>query len=99
MDLHMRNILVDRNGTPWIIDWGNAGAFPSWLDYAHMVQWRNAARQEVRAPESWIWFARFMIGDYERYMGEYLHKLEGVLEGSPLDYPLDYFDNLGLKVD
>jgi hypothetical protein len=41
-----------------------------------------------------------MIGDYERYMGEYLHKLEGVLEESPLDYyTLDYFENLGLKVD
>ncbi|KAF8961533.1 kinase-like domain-containing protein [Flammula alnicola] len=99
MDLHMRNIIVDRNGTPWIVDWANAGAFPPWLEYAHMVLWGKAAREETCAPKSWIWFARFIIGDYERYMTDYLNKLEWALQRPALDFPLDYFDKLGLKVD
>jgi hypothetical protein len=43
MDLHMRNFLVDVEGRIWIIDWANAGAFPAWLEYAHMAIWADAA--------------------------------------------------------
>ncbi|KAG6843214.1 hypothetical protein H0H93_001842, partial [Arthromyces matolae] len=32
-DLNMRNILVDENGTLWIIDWDWAGFFPPWFEY------------------------------------------------------------------
>ncbi|KAK0438140.1 uncharacterized protein EV420DRAFT_1651585 [Desarmillaria tabescens] len=28
MDLNMRNIIVDKRGDVWLVDWGMAGAFP-----------------------------------------------------------------------
>jgi hypothetical protein len=100
MDLHMRNMVVDRSGRLWIVDWANAGAFPPWLEYANMVLWANAAREEARPPKLWTWFARFMVGDYRRYMTGYLDRLRWAWERPADDFfPLDYFDKLGLKVD
>jgi len=100
MDLHMRNLVVDRSGRLWIIDWANAGAFPPWLEYAQMVIWGGAAREEARPPKLWLWFARFMVGDYRKYTTGYLDKLRWAFERPPYDYfPLDYFDKCGLKVD
>ncbi|KAG6814473.1 hypothetical protein H0H93_012921, partial [Arthromyces matolae] len=32
-DLNMRNILVDENGTLWIVDWDWAGFLPPWFEY------------------------------------------------------------------
>ena len=101
MDLHMRNLVVDRSGRLWVIDWANAGAFPPWFEYAQMVIWGGAAREEARPPKLWLWFARFMIGDYRKYTtGYYLNKLRWAFERPPYDYfPLDYFDKRGSKVD
>ena len=93
MDLHMNNIIVDRKGMPWIIDWGRAGAFPAWLEYAHLVIW------DERSPKSWIWSARFMVGNYGKYVTDFLNKLYFCWEGPLIDEPLDYFTNLGLDVD
>jgi thiamine kinase-like enzyme len=75
MDLHMRNFVVDAEGKIWIIDWANAGAFPPWLEYAHMVLWADAAREEFHPPKIWTFFTRFMVGDYRRYKTGYLDKL------------------------
>jgi thiamine kinase-like enzyme len=33
MDLHPGNIIIDRKGIHWIIDWEEAGAYPVWFDY------------------------------------------------------------------
>ncbi|KAK0484051.1 hypothetical protein IW261DRAFT_1466424 [Armillaria novae-zelandiae] len=58
MDLNMRNIIVDK-GDVWSIDWGLAGTFPSWLDYANLVAFACAARKEWRLPKSWLFFYVF----------------------------------------
>jgi hypothetical protein len=100
MDLHMRNFVVDAEGRIWIIDWANAGAFPPWLEYAHMALWANAARDEARPPKIWTFFARFMVGDYRRYKAGYLDKLRWAWDRPGDDFfPLDYFSNLGLMID
>jgi thiamine kinase-like enzyme len=100
MDLHMRNFLVDAEGRIWIIDWANAGAFPPWLEYAHMAIWADAARKEFRPPKIWIFFLRFMVGDYRRYKTDYLDNLGWAWDRHADDFfPLDYFSNLGLMID
>jgi thiamine kinase-like enzyme len=100
MDLHLRNFLVDVEGRIWIIDWANAGAFPPWLEYAHTATWANAARKEFRPPKIWTFFLRFIVGDYRRYMTDYLDNLGWAWDRHADDFfPLDYFSNLGLTVD
>ena len=44
MNLLMRNFISRRL---WHVDWANAGPFPPWLDYAHMVLWADAAREDI----------------------------------------------------
>ncbi|KAK0430777.1 kinase-like protein [Armillaria borealis] len=67
MDLNMRNIIVDRRGKVWLIDWGMAGAFPPWLEYANMILFARAARKDRRWPKSWTFFASFIAGNYQWY--------------------------------
>lgn len=98
MDLNMRNIIVDRRGDVWLIDWGMAGAFPSWFDYANLVAFARAARKEWRLPKSWLFFASFITGNYQWYEAEYLHRLRYALERPGLDHPKGYFEMLGLDI-
>jgi thiamine kinase-like enzyme len=100
MDPHMRNFILDVKGTLWLVNWANSGAFPPWLEYAHMALWADAAREEVRPPKLWTFFTRFMVGDYRRYKTGHLDILRLAWD-RPSDnfYPLDYFSNLGLTID
>lgn len=34
MDLHMRNLILDRDGKLWLIDWANAGFYPPYFEVA-----------------------------------------------------------------
>ncbi len=75
----MNNIIVDRNGMPWIIDWGLRRCISSVADYAHLVIW------DERSPQIWIWSARFMVGNYGKYVTEFLNKLYFCWEGPLID--------------
>jgi len=33
----LRPLVLDAKGTLWLVDWANAGAFPPWMEYAHMA--------------------------------------------------------------
>ncbi|KAF8876448.1 kinase-like domain-containing protein [Mucidula mucida] len=101
MDLNMRNIMVDRNGEVWLVDWGMAGAFPPWLEYANLVLFSRAAIPARRLPKSWMFFARFVAGDYRWYEEQYLHRISSAFDGSwsVSQRPRDYFDQLGLSIE
>lgn len=36
LDLHPHNILLDREGRVWLIDWEYAGFYPQWFEYVVM---------------------------------------------------------------
>ncbi|KIY42887.1 kinase-like protein [Fistulina hepatica ATCC 64428] len=62
-DLNMRNIIIDKDGKAWLIDFGFAGAYPPWFEYAGIVLF---AGMDSVHPRSWAFFAPFMAGFYER---------------------------------
>ncbi|KAF8916634.1 kinase-like domain-containing protein [Mucidula mucida] len=101
MDLNMRNIIVDRKGEVWLVDWGMAGAFPPWFEYANLVLFSRAAIPERRLPKSWMFFARFVAGDYRWYEEQYLHRLDSAFGGSWYEsvVPRGYLDRLGLSIE
>ncbi|KAK0438152.1 kinase-like protein [Desarmillaria tabescens] len=98
MDLNMRNIIVDKRGDVWLVDWGMDGAFPPWFEYANMVLFARAAIKERRLPKSWVFFAPFVAGNYQWYEAEYLRCLEYDFERSWLDHPKGYFERLRLDI-
>lgn len=46
MDLHARNIIVDRLGKIWLIDWGQAGFYPCHFEFAQLKS--EAGLEELR---------------------------------------------------
>ncbi|KAL1727195.1 kinase-like protein [Schizophyllum commune] len=55
-DLVPRNLIVDRRGTLWIVDWGHAGYYPAFMEYAGMDAARGLAMSWLSAP---TWAARW----------------------------------------
>ncbi|KAF5314282.1 hypothetical protein D9619_011845 [Psilocybe cf. subviscida] len=95
LDLHMNNIIVGPDGIPWLIDWGSSGAFPAWLEYAFLVQWVEEIWNP--APKIWTWGARVIVGNYDKYVTNYLQHLDW--DRVAFNEPLDYFTNLCIDVD
>lgn len=101
MDLTMRNIIVDKGGKVWLIDWEVSGAYPAWMEYAECASWEHAMLPELRPPKDWVRAAKYVIGDYRWHLDSYLRPLASTLS-SPNNfdlYPSDYFEKLGLDVD
>ncbi len=108
MDIHPRNILVDADGTPWLVDWGVAGAYPSWFEYAAIAvsvkaDYRLAA---VPAWKDLVANVSTIAGDYAGYYDDYLSVLFSYTMGLnfddlPFDFDIadDYFEKLGIAVD
>jgi len=48
LDLGMHNIILDKVGTLWLIDWGRSGFYPPWFEFV------AARRYRGRYP-SWLW--------------------------------------------
>ncbi|KAF8916614.1 kinase-like domain-containing protein [Mucidula mucida] len=101
MDLNMRNIMVDRKGEVWLVDWGMAGAFPPWFEYANLVLFSRAAHPARRLPKSWMFFARFVAGDYRWHEEQYLYRIRSAFDGPWIirDTSRDYCDQLGLSIE
>ncbi|KAL1671461.1 hypothetical protein EV122DRAFT_284899 [Schizophyllum commune] len=56
-DLVPRNMIVDRRGTLWIVDWGHAGYYPVFMEYAGMDAARGLAMSWLSAPTFLFWTA------------------------------------------
>ena len=37
LDLNLRNVVVDKDGKVWLLDWGLAGAYPPWFEEARLA--------------------------------------------------------------
>ncbi|KAF8298249.1 hypothetical protein DL93DRAFT_2068050, partial [Clavulina sp. PMI_390] len=53
-DLSMNNILLDKNGVIWLIDYGCSGFYPPWFEYIGMLY-----PAEIKGPVPWLW--RFSV--------------------------------------
>lgn len=47
-DLSLQNIMMDKGGKIWLIDWGCSGAYPEWFEYFCMKRY-----EDPRTP--WFW--------------------------------------------
>ena len=108
MDIHPRNILVDKLGTPWLVDWGFAGMYPAWFEYAAIAVSVNADYRlaDVPAWKDLVANAANIAGDYAPFFDEYLSVLYNSCNGINFDefaedteFPDDYFEKLGIMVD
>ncbi|KAL5480198.1 hypothetical protein ACEPAI_1468 [Sanghuangporus weigelae] len=63
MDLHPRNMILGDDGQLWIIDWIDAGWYPSWFEAASMI---GFAKSRPDIPPSWISWISFMAGSCEK---------------------------------
>lgn len=108
MDIHPRNILVDKAGMPWLIDWGIAGVYPPWFEYAALAV-SVEADSRLRNHSAWkdlVANAEAVAGDYSRYYDDYLLLLFQNTNGinfddraTGMDFPDDYFEKLGITLD
>ncbi len=62
MDLHLRNIILGRDGQLWVIDWAEAGWYPSWFEGASMRWWLSRRPTLV----SWGRMLPFITGPYDK---------------------------------
>lgn len=61
-DISMWNVRIRQDGTVWLLDWGAAGLFPRWFEYANMMGYER----NVETSRSWTWMIPFMAGFYSR---------------------------------
>jgi aminoglycoside phosphotransferase (APT) family kinase protein len=59
-DIFLRNIRLAKDGTLWLIDWGCAGVYPLWFEYASIM----ACEGENDPPKTWMQLAPMMAGSY-----------------------------------
>ncbi|KAL5513675.1 hypothetical protein ACEPAH_4074 [Sanghuangporus vaninii] len=63
MDLHPRNIILGDDGQLWIVDWNDAGWYPSWFEAASMNLF-SEHRPDI--PSSWTSSIPFVAGSCEK---------------------------------
>lgn len=63
MDLHPRNVILGDDGQLWIVDWSEAGWYPSWFEAASMELFAKRCRD---IPSSWAVWIPFIAGSCEK---------------------------------
>ncbi|KAL5522333.1 hypothetical protein ACEPAF_2190 [Sanghuangporus sanghuang] len=63
MDLHPRNMILGDDGQLWIVDWTDAGWYPSWFEGASMTLFTEHRRD---IPSSWTSWIPFVSGCCDR---------------------------------
>ncbi|OCB88675.1 hypothetical protein A7U60_g4148 [Sanghuangporus baumii] len=63
MDLHPRNLILGDDGQLWIVDWNDAGWYPSWFEAASMKLFPEH-RPDI--PSSWTSSIPFIAGSCEK---------------------------------
>ncbi|PSS29881.1 hypothetical protein PHLCEN_2v2612 [Hermanssonia centrifuga] len=60
-DISLNNVRIGTDGTVWLLDWGRAGVYPRWFEYAAMMTYKDFLGQ---TPRSWLRLAPFVAGWY-----------------------------------
>ncbi|KAI0640515.1 kinase-like domain-containing protein [Trametes meyenii] len=63
-DINLRNVVVDKEGLLWLIDWAWAGYYPVWFEYAAMQ--RQSRDPVISGTDDKLWKAMipFICGPY-----------------------------------
>lgn len=61
-DLNPSNILLDKRGTLWFIDWAFAGFYPPWMDSLVMRHFDEEVFRNSVSP-SWVSYRQFIAGE------------------------------------
>jgi hypothetical protein len=59
-DISVYNVRLGTDGKVWLLDWGLAGMYPQWFEYASIM-----AYDHKDAPRGWLWFAPLIAGWYK----------------------------------
>ncbi|EPQ60153.1 hypothetical protein GLOTRDRAFT_67546 [Gloeophyllum trabeum ATCC 11539] len=63
MDLHLRNLILGDDGQLWVIDWEEAGWYPSWFEAASMSIY---AKMHPGSHTSWAKWIPFVAGSCDK---------------------------------
>ncbi|KAF8645900.1 hypothetical protein AX16_007504 [Volvariella volvacea WC 439] len=83
-DFHLRNLVLSRDGQLWVLDWGMAGVYPDWFEYANMAIF---SKSNSEVPQSWKWLIPYMFGKFEA-PGQlpFIYTISHVSENMPPDF-------------
>ncbi|KAH6914557.1 kinase-like domain-containing protein [Coprinopsis sp. MPI-PUGE-AT-0042] len=98
MDFHEDNFLLDEDGKVWMIDWGFAGAYPAWMEYAHMLlrfpaYWKPRLRDRLKA-----WF---LVGNFQKHFWDHVSVMGWInrwWEAYDCSFPEDFLEERGLEI-
>lgn len=63
-DLHMRNVFLGKDGTVWLLDWADAGAYPDWVEYSSILKYASPC---FDSPRSWTLMAPLIAGWFPKH--------------------------------
>ena len=64
LDLNLRNMIVDKDGRLWIIDWAWSGYYPPWFEYLATLSQSSLARVCGTDDHTWKHLIPFICGPY-----------------------------------
>lgn len=82
-DLNPSNILLDKRGTLWLVDWAFAGFYPPWMDSLVMRHFNEDVLRDSVSP-SWVRYRHFIAGETSADDGQFwdcfypaIHRFQG----------------------
>ena len=63
-DISVYNVRLGTDGKVWLLDWGFAGMYPQWFEYASIMAYASS-RKDYDPPHGWLWFAPLIAGWYK----------------------------------
>lgn len=69
-DLNPSNILLDKQGVLWVVDWAYAGFYPPWMDSLVMRHFNEDVLCDSVSP-SWTRYRHFIAGDVATDCGDF----------------------------
>ena len=59
-DISVYNVRLGTDGKVWLLDWGFAGMYSQWFEYASIM-----AYNDKDPPRGWLWYAPLIAGWYK----------------------------------
>jgi hypothetical protein len=63
-DISVYNVRLGTDGKIWLLDWGFAGMYPQWFEYASIMAYA-CGRRDYDPPHGWLWYAPLIAGWYK----------------------------------